>query len=486
MKLHVLFESAKEEAALDLIRRTIAGTPYEDNVHIAGGFVRDEIMGKPSKDIDRVIDKDNGGIEFAEWICNELGIYKKDSNPVVYPRFGTAMFTFRGITHLGQDLSDLDIECVMPRAEENVRPDDRKSIVVRKTSMKGDAFRRDLTINALYKNVSTGEILDPTGTGVKDIQQGILRTPTKADDTFGHPKFGDPLRMLRVLRFASRYGYDVDKSVIDAIKRNAIRLQKISNERIRDELVKMLLSPRPVQAIQMLMDTGLVDHVMPELKDLAGLEQGIYHDKDAFGHTMDVLGSTEPRLTLRLAALLHDISKAEAREAHPRKEYQFIGHEKMGEDKTAEILRRLKFPNDVIKRVSKLVGLHMGLRGGRKEGSSAKSLRKFARKCGTPENLKDALDLMRADFEAHPGATTDRFDQIEKQYEDIEVGGETVSAGQKIVSGRDIMQHFNVRQGPMIGTMLGYAQELYDDDPGIDKETILVKLGEKFNPNEEE
>jgi len=486
MKLHVLFESAKEEAALDLIRRTITGTPYEDRVYIAGGFVRDEIMGKASKDIDLVIDADDGGIKFAEWLCRELGIYKENSNPVIYSRFGTAMFTFRGVTHLGQDLSNLDIECVMPRAEENARADDRKSIVVRKTSMKGDAFRRDLTINALYKNVSTGKILDPTGKGISDIKHGILRTPTKADDTFGHPKFGDPLRMLRVLRFASRYGYGVDEDVIDAIKRNAHRLAKISNERIRDELGKMLLSDRPVQAIKMFIDTGLVDYIMPELKALVGLQQGIYHDKDAFGHTMDVLEKSPQNLIQRLAALLHDIGKPDVREPHDRKGFEFLGHEKVGGEKAEEILRRLKFPNDVINRVSMLVRLHMGLRSGRTGEMSSKTLRRFARKCGSEENLKDALALMRADYEAHPGADLDEFDRIEKRYEDIEVGGEVVSAKQKVVAGGDIMRRFGMRQGPIIGTMLDYAQDLFDENPAIDKEAILIKLGEKFNPNEEE
>jgi putative nucleotidyltransferase with HDIG domain len=335
--------------------------------------------------------------------------------------------------------------------------------------------------------VFTGEILDPTGKGVSDIKKGVLRTPTKADDTFGHPKFGDPLRMLRVLRFVSRYGYKVDKSVIDAIKRNASRLQKISNERIRDELTKMLLSPRPATAIQMLVDTGLVDYVIPELKPLVGLEQGIYHDKDAFGHTLDVLEKTPARLAPRLAALLHDVGKAEAREPHPRKEYQFIGHEKVGEEMAADILRRLKFPNDIIKRASLLVGHHMGLRGGRRTELSGKSLRKFARKCKTPENLQDALALMRADYEAHPGSTPERFDRIERQYEELETAEERpISAGQKVVSGRDIMKHFGVRQGPVVGTMLKYAQDLYDDDPSIDKATMLVKIGEKYDPNEEE
>ena len=486
MKLRVLFESAKEDAALDLIKSTIAGTPFENKVYIAGGFVRDEIMGKASKDIDLVVDQENGGIEFAEWICKQLGIYKEGSNPVIYPRFGTAMFTFRGIEHIGQDLSGLDIECVMPRAEENEIPDDRKSIVIKKTSMKGDALRRDLTINTLYKNVSTGKILDLTGHGISDIKKGILRTPTRPDDTFGHPKFGDPLRMLRVLRFASKYGYEVDKSVLDAIKRNASRLKNISNERIRDEFVKMLISPRPVKAIDMLVETGLVDYVMPELKPMVGLEQGMYHSKDAYGHTMDVLGATQPRVVLRLAALLHDIGKPTVRAPHERKGFEFLEHEKIGDEMAEAILRRLKFPNDTIKAVRMLIRRHMGLRAGRKGQLSSKALRRFARKCGSEEMLQNALDLMQADYEAHPGADLEEFNKIRERYKGLETSGETVSQRQSVVNGHDIMKTLNVPPGPMIKTMLQYAQDLYDGDPGIDRETILAKMQEKFNPNEDD
>ena len=486
MKLSVLFEGAKEEAAIDLIRRTIAGTPYENKVWIAGGYVRDELMGKKSKDIDLVIDADNGGIRFAEWICKKLGIYKQGSNPVVYPRFGTAMFTLRHLVHQGQDISGLDIECVMPRSEENTEPGDRKSIAIERASIEGDALRRDLTINALYKNVSTGKILDPTGKGVKDIRSGVLRTPTDPGRTFGDPAYGDPLRMLRAIRFACRYGYKVDPAIMDAIADHAPKLENISSERIRDELEKMLLSPDPVKAVKMMVDTGLMNYVIPEMNDLVGLEQGIYHDKDAFGHTMDVLSTTPPRINVRLAALLHDIGKPETRQPHPRKQYEFIGHEKVGEEKVGKILKRLRFPNDTRKAVTALVRRHMGLRAGRKSALSDKALRRFARKCGSQEVLQDALALMRADYEAHPGSDPTEFDRLDDRFKSLEDQGEKLASKQRIVTGRDIMGEFGVQEGPIIGSMLEYAQELLDDDPSIDKETIMVKLREKFDPNEEE
>jgi putative nucleotidyltransferase with HDIG domain len=482
MKLYVLSEGAKEEAAIDLIRRTIAGTPYEGRVYIAGGFVRDEIMGKQSNDIDLVIDEDNGGIKFAEWLTKTLGIHKEGSNPVIYPRFGTAMFSLRRLSHLGQDLSGIDIECVMPRAEENEIPDDRQSIVVRKTTMNGDAFRRDLTINALYKNISTGQILDLTGHGIEDIKNGVLRTPTNPDDTFGHPKFGDPLRMLRVIRFASKYGFEVNQNVIDSIKKNANRLKNISQERIKDELEKMLLSSKPAYAIRMLRDTGLLSYIIPEFSPMVGLEQGIYHDKDAFEHTMDVIESTPPSLITRLAALLHDIGKPGTRQPHQVKGYEFIGHEDVSAEMASDILKRLRFPGDVIAKVVIIIQKHMSLRPASEELSD-KALRKFARGVESDENLTNALDLMQADYEAHPSADKSMFKTFKARFAKLKDASVQSPLKQKVISGEEIMKELGVPQGPMVGKALKYVQELYDSDPSIDKRTIIDKLRELIFKN---
>jgi len=485
MKLYVLSEGAKEEAAIDLIRKTIEDTPYEGKVYIAGGFVRDELLGKPSKDIDLVIDEEDGGIKFANWICNKLGIYKENSNPVVYPKFGTAMFTFRHISNIGHDLSGLDIECVKPRKDESATGKSRKDVITAQGTMEDDAKRRDLTINALYKNVTTGEILDPTGMGIRDIKNRAIRTPIDPDETFGYPPVGDPLRMLRVIRFFAKLGYKIDDSVLDGIQKNVEKMSTISAERIATEFSKMMISERPVESIELLMQTGLIDYVIPELKELAGLEQGIYHDKDAFGHTMDVLSKTPPRLTTRLAALLHDIAKPDTRTPHPRKHYEFIGHETAGADKARKILKRLKFPNDIVNAVVALIDRHMALRSGRNGEITDKTLRRFRNKCQELGiELDDALDLMQADHEAHPGADVSVFNLIRRRYE---VMATTEAPTEKdIISGKDIMDAFGIKQGPTIGTMKKYAKELQLDDPAIDKETILLKLKEKFDPREDE
>jgi len=481
LKLRVLFESTREEAAIDFIKRNIAGTPYQGLVYIAGGYVRDEIMGRQSKDIDLVIDQDQGGIRFASWLCKKLGIYKEGSNPVVYPRFGTAMFTLRGITHMGENLHGLDIECAMPRAEENERPNDRRSIIIKKTSMRGDAFRRDLTINALFKNISTGRLHDYTGMGLADIKNKIIRTPVSPDQTYIDPKFGDALRMLRVIRFASQFGFRVEPDIINSLIRNKDALSNISKERIREEFSKMLISPNPTLAIKMLIDTGLMDYIIPQFKSLVGLEQGVYHDKDAYGHTLDVLEKTLPEIIPRLAALLHDIGKPITRQPNPRKEYEFLGHQSEGALLARKILKNLRYPNEVVDRVSKLVNRHMSLRTTRAEFPSDRTLRRFRRKVG-PENIDYALNLLRADYESHPGADTELFDKIQQRFDELEE--QEQAAPVPLVTGHDIIKTFGISQGPIIGSMKKYLQQLYDEDPSIDKETALIRLKEKFYPDD--
>jgi putative nucleotidyltransferase with HDIG domain len=483
MKLCLLIEGAKEEAAIALIRDSINGTQYDGKVYIAGGFVRDELLGKPSKDIDLVIDEEDGGIRFAIWICKKLGIYKENSNPVIYPRFGTAMFTFRHTSNMGQDLSDLDIECVKPRKDESATGLSRKDVVTAQGTMEDDAKRRDLTINALYKNVTTGEIFDPTGMGLDDLRKKVIRTPIDPDETFGYPPVGDPLRMLRAIRFYSKFGYDIDPSVINGIKKNLDKISGISFERVSAEFSKMLTSARPVESINLLIQTGLIDYIIPELRSLIGLEQGIYHNKDAYGHTMDVLAKSSPRLNTRLAALLHDIGKPDTRQPHERKQYEFIDHEIVGAEKAKNILRRLRYPNETISAVAALIERHMALRSGKHGDISDKTLRRFKSRCNELGiELDDALDLMQADFEAHPGADLSLFDSIRKRYS--EMSQTEASVERDIISGADIIAAFGVKPGPMIGVMKKYIKELQLDDPSIDKETALLKLKEKFNPHE--
>ncbi len=390
----LMTEGAKEVAVEDFLKNLIRGTEWENKVFIAGGYVRDYVMGKDPKDLHLMVNKPNGGIEFADWVTQKIGNHKTGSNPVIFPRFGTAKFNLNGITHNGLDLSGMDIEAVMPRAE-------TYSVGSRKpevgfSSLQGDAERRDLTANALFKNLSTGEILDLTGRGMEDIQKGVVRTPMEPSKTF----IDDPLRMLRVVRFYAKYKWEIPFHIVKALKSNANQLENISAERISEELNKMLMTSNPDKAVKLLRITNLLQYVIPELKQAIKMTQNHHHTMDVFSHTLEVLRKTQPILIQRLMGLFHDIGKIVTRSVTPTG-IHFYGHESAGVDIVEKIMRRLKYPTEVIESVKTGVANHMKLKHG---GDTAinisdKTLRKFVSEVG--DQLENVLGLIHADNIAH-------------------------------------------------------------------------------------
>ena len=233
----ILNEGVKEQTAEDFVKQTIKGSEWENKIYAVGGYVRDQLRGVDAKDLDLVVDAPNGGIEFSKWFTKKIGNYKEEKNPVIYPKFGTSKFHLNGVTHNGISLDGFEIEAVMPRSEQYTVGSRKPE--VQQTTLKGDAERRDINFNALYKNISTGEIMDFTGKGIEDLEKGLIRTPIDPDKTFQD----DALRQLRLIRFYAKYGYDIPLYIIRSMKKNAHRLKDISSERIQDELNKMLINP---------------------------------------------------------------------------------------------------------------------------------------------------------------------------------------------------------------------------------------------------
>ena len=195
-----ILEGAMEKSAIDFLSKEIRASKFKGKVFVAGGYVRDELLGLDPKDIDLVVELPNGGIAFAEWLTKKHKIYKKNSNPVIFPNFGTAKFQLYGISHNGHDLSNLEIEVVMTRKEKYSDSKGRKPDVSPGT-LKDDVERRDFTVNSMLKDLTTGEVVDLTGMGKKDLKAGVIRTPLDPDVIFNE----DPLRMLRAVRFTVKY-----------------------------------------------------------------------------------------------------------------------------------------------------------------------------------------------------------------------------------------------------------------------------------------
>lgn len=312
--------------------------------YVIGGYVRDLLLYRPSKDIDIVVH--GSGIELAEEAARRLG----GLHVSVFKNFGTAMFRYKG----------MEIEFVGAR-KESYRSDSRKPIVEEGT-IDDDQKRRDFTINALAISLNKedyGRLVDPFG-GVEHLEERLIKTPLELGITFSD----DPLRMMRAIRFASQLNFRIEEDTFKAIGEYSHRLPIVSMERIMDEFNKIMLSPEPSRGILLLDETGLLEIFFPELVALKGVETvgGVKH-KDNFYHTLTVVDTValySEDLWLRWAALLHDIGKPSTKRFVNGQGWTFYGHNHVGERMTAKIFNRLKLPqNEKMKYVQKLVNLHM-------------------------------------------------------------------------------------------------------------------------------
>lgn len=470
----LILEGIMEKAVLDFISKIIKNTEWDGKIFLAGGAVRDEFMGKDPKDLDLLINSPNGGIEFAKWITKKVGAYKgganeedAGSNPVIFPRFGTAKFNLRGVVHNGIDLSDMDVESVMPRKEQYVTGSRKPE--VSSGELKDDVDRRDFTVNSLLKDLSTGEILDLTGLGKADIKAGIVRTPLNPDKIFTD----DPLRLLRAARFCIKYDWKLPMFMIRSMKRNAAQLPNISQERIRDELNKMLVTSSPAKAIKLLKVTGLLPFIIPELLPAVKMIQNKYHKHDVFQHTLEVLSKTESVLIQRLMGLFHDIGKTVTRSVEPETQgVHFYGHEAAGERIVGEVMSRLKYPTELIDAVKLGVRNHMRLKQAGDTGVKIKdtTLLRFRNDMG--EQLDNMLKVIHADNIAHAEASS-MPNQIIGIRQRLEKLKEIPTKPKMPITGFDLQNILGLKPGPIFKDIFTAVTDAWYENPALSKEEAL-------------
>jgi poly(A) polymerase len=463
---NLLVEGAKENAALDYLQKLVQSGPFKGRVYLAGGAVRDMQLGKDPKDLDVVVTGGlDAGMEFAKWATQTMNNYSNGSNPVLFPTYGTAKFTLKGIKHNGFDLSDIDIEAVATRKEKYTTGSRKPEVSA--GDLEDDVHRRDFTVNSLLKDLTTGEILDLTGKGKEDIRRGIIQTPLNPDVIFTE----DPLRMLRAVRFTMKYGWELPMFMIRALKRNAAQLQNISAERARDELDKMLVTGSPDRAIKLLRITGLLNYIIPEFKTAYKMTQNAHHKRDVFGHTLDVMKGTDPVLLQRLMALFHDIGKTVTRSVTPTGVH-FYGHEDVGADMTRDIMRRLKYPNELIDAVVSGVANHMKLKHGGDDAVklSDKTLRKF--KIALGDKLEDVLNVIHADNTAHSEASSmpNQIVNVRNRLKGLEAS--TPSEPKLPITGKDLID-MGVKPGPIFSKILAAVTEKWYENPNITTQQAL-------------
>lgn len=452
-------------AAIDAIREATRGTDYEGRLFIVGGYVRDKLMGRPpSEDVDIVLE--GNALELARFL-HDKGI--ADYWPVTYDRFGTAMVSIAGHT----------VEMVGARREEYT-PDSRKP-VVEHASLYDDAFRRDFTINTLMENLHTGEILDLTGMGERDIRARIIRTPSDPEMRFSE----DPLRMLRAVRFAVKLGFEIEASTKEAIKRNAPRLKVISAERIREEFVKIMLSEEAATGLRMLKELALLEHFAPELLAMDGVTQDGMHTYDVWEHTLHALQSLPPQagLVLRLAVLFHDTGKPETKAHDSEGNVHFYGHEKLSARIAQKVMHRLRFPTKQIYRVARLVSMHMRIGEYRSEWNDS-AVRRLIRDAG--EDLSDLVALAIADrLGSGIRASADDIEELRERIEHIMLKM-PIHELESPLDGREIMDLLQIEPGPKVREVKRFLIEQILEghlSPG-DKETASKMVLERFGARE--
>ncbi len=442
------------------LRDIIKGSIWENHVFVVGGCVRDELMGNEIKDVDICIDIPNGGERFAEWLfINKL----TTSKPVTYPTYGTAMFRLCLFP-------DYEIECVQTRKKKysNERNHTPNSVF---GSIMEDCYLRDLTINALCRNVSTDELLDLTGKGVADIKSHVLRTTSAPDIIFDD----DPLRILRCIRFAARYGWNIEEDTYQSILKNVFRLEFISRERIREEFNKMLTCKSPVKAMELLKETGAMHYIIPELEETYRMKQNHYHFGSVWEHTLKVLDNIESSdLLLRMSALLHDIGKVRTREETDDGKVHFIGHEEKSAEMVDHILRKLKYPTDFIRKVQFLVRHHMVAKAWQDDLSQMKPkhLRKLQYVCRTEERFDNLLLLIDADNNAHAAnyCMENQVRLIKKRTEQMKKESTALFDYQLPFSGDEVMRMKGLPPGLAVKETLDYLMKLAFINPQRSKE----------------
>jgi poly(A) polymerase len=396
-------------------------------VYAVGGYVRDRLLGLDSKDIDFVVEGD--GVKFAKLVAKHLEAKKF----TIYTKFGTAMVVYRGLV----------LEFVGARSE-SYRGTSRKPSV-QQADLMADLARRDFTINAMAVALNKNDwckLVDPFN-GLDDLRNGLIKTPLGPDKTF----YDDPLRTMRAIRFVCRFNYKIDENTKMGLAKTADRLQIISQERITDELMKILASPKPSVGFILMDETGVLPVILPELSELKGVDQvGIHRHKDVFYHTLKVVDNvaeTSDNLLLRFVALYHDVAKPFTKQFKEGTGWTFHGHEELGARMMNKIGRRLRISKELMVYTKKLIRLHLRPIHLAEEGVTDSAMRRLLFLAG--EEIDDLMTLCRADI------TSGNPDRVKKYLGNFDF----VCARMKEVEERDQLRHFQppVRGDEIMSTL---------------------------------
>lgn len=420
MRKGVNYEHIKQE-----LKNIIIGTKYENHVFTVGGCERDRLLGNPIKDVDIVVDLPNGGIEFAKWL--EENEYIQGS-VVIYEHYGTAMFNLKG------GLPSESIEAVQTRKECYRDMESRNPETAFGTIM-DDCARRDFTINAIYCNVSTDEILDLTGKSFSDIGEKIIRTCGDPDIIFSE----DPLRILRAIRFRTRLGFTIENKTFEGMKKHLHRLEIISRERITDEFCKMIQSNKAYDAVKLISNIEALKYVIP-----CDLTEDELNNRIFTYEVVNSFSYLSSNLSVRLSRIFLHFNNEE----------------------TEKILRDMKISNDVIKQV-----LWCKNHNDFRIVNTIKGIRKLLYEC---KNVSRFINIL-AVYKFYG------VDSMKVYQEALLKVGPKMFGYKLPVNGNDVMEALNIQGGPLVKEILEMLLDYAFENPDITKEECLTIVKEKYN-----
>ena len=422
-------------------------------LYVVGGHLRDAWLGrKPDDQLDLATDAT-----------------PQQTLEIVRPRATSVWLQGERFGTVGAEISGQRMEITTFRSERYAEGS-RHPQVAFEADIVTDLSRRDFTINALALRLPEREPLDPFG-GRADLDAGLIRTPGDPVASFTD----DPLRMLRAFRFVSQLGFSASEEVLAAVANLRGQIATVSAERVRDELSKLLLGKAPARALALAEQTGLATLFLPELSELKLQQDPVHRHKDVFAHTLAVVERTRPVLTLRLAALLHDIGKPKTRRIGPEG-VSFHHHEVVGADMARRRLRALRYPNEVVDAVTELIRLHHRFHTYRL-GWSDSAVRRYARDAGPL--LSDLNGLVRADCTTRnrdlARRLEERMDELEGRIEELATR-EELGRLRPELDGNEIMQMLGIGPGPLVGEARAFLLEVRLEEGLIGKDAARERL----------
>ena len=423
------------------ISKIVSDLSTESNIksYLVGGCVRDLMLNPSADSIDIDIMVEGDGISFAKLLAKKMNVPKV----VPFPKFATAKIPYH----------EYEIEVASARLE-SYDKSSRNPSSIQISNIQDDLLRRDFTINAMAISLNEnnfGEFFDPFN-GMKDLKNKILKTPLNPDNTFSD----DPLRMMRACYFASKLSLEIEPECLLSIQNNSERISIVSQERITNELFKILGTDRPSIGLNILQQSGLMQYVFPEISIMYGLDQSNeYHHKDIFYHTLVVVDNAAKlsnNVDLRLAALVHDIAKPKTRRLSKSKGYTFYGHDDVGARMLKGVAESMKFSNSTRDFITKLTALHLRPISLAKKEVTDSAIRRLIVDAG--EEIDDLMTLCRADITTKNPKNISKylanFDRVDKRIKEVsEI--DKLKAFQSPVRGDEIMKMFNLSPGKEVG-----------------------------------